>query len=260
MKLILKDEVDNVGLAGDIVDVADGYGRNYLIPKGLAIRATKGAVKEAQLLTKKRMAREADTVEGARELAKALESRELKLAVRVDDGGNLYGSVTSVDVHKLLKERGVKVERKRIDLKGSVKSIGTITVPVQLHPQVTANVTVVIEDAEGKVKHDGTKVVTEEMQSIQARAIQRAREIEALEQMALAGALDAEVPEDLRRTPAAPAEAADGEAVDGEAVDGEAADGESADGTDVALGDAGAIEVTDSETTEVADEDAVTEG
>ncbi len=155
MKLILKEEVDNLGLAGDVVDVADGYGRNYLVPRGMAILATPGAMKEAEALLRTRKVREAATVDDAQAMKDVLESRTLRVPARVDDRGHLYGSVSAADVHRVLKERGHDVERKRVDLKGSIKQIGTYEVPVHVHPQVTANIQVEVVDEEGKVTLGG---------------------------------------------------------------------------------------------------------
>ncbi len=155
MKVILKDEVINLGLAGDVVDVADGYGRNYLIPRGLAIHATPGAMKEAEALTRSRKAAEAKTLDGAKEKAEAIEARVLRIPSRVDDSGNLYGSVSVNDVHRVLKERGFDVEKRRIDLKGTIKTVGSYEIPVQVHPQVMATITVEVTDVEGKVSLDG---------------------------------------------------------------------------------------------------------
>ena len=151
MKVILKKEVDNLGLAGDVVNVADGYGRNYLIPRGLAILATKGAMKEAEALTRSRKAHEAQTVDQAAEYKTVLEERTLRIPARVDDRGHLYGSVGVSEIHRVLKERGHDIEKKRIDLRGSIKELGTYEVDVRVHPQVTATVTVEVVDEEGKV-------------------------------------------------------------------------------------------------------------
>ncbi|MFP4148671.1 MAG: 50S ribosomal protein L9 [Nitriliruptoraceae bacterium] len=154
MKLILKSEVDNLGLPGDIVEVADGYGRNFLLPRGLAMPATAGALKEAEALTRARKAKEAKTLDGAKASKDALESRVLRIPARVDERGGLYGSVTANDVQRVLKERGHDIPRKRIELKGSIKEIGTYEVPVQVHPQVTATVTVEVVDQEGRLSRD----------------------------------------------------------------------------------------------------------
>lgn len=150
MKVILKNEVDNLGLAGDIVDVADGYGRNYLIPRGLAILATKGAEREAEALLRSRKVREQETLGDAEAMREVLESRVLRVAARVDERGHLYGSVGAADVERVLRERGHDIPRKRIDLK-SVKEIGEYEVPVQVHPQVVASVTVEVVDETGEV-------------------------------------------------------------------------------------------------------------
>jgi len=154
MKLILKSEVDNLGLPGDLVEVADGYGRNYLLPRGMAMLATAGAMKEAEALTRARKAKEEKTLDGAKSSKDALESRTLKIAARVDDRGGLYGSVTANDVQRVLKERGHDIPRKRIELKGSIKEIGSYEVPVQVHPQVIATVNVEVVDQEGRISRD----------------------------------------------------------------------------------------------------------
>jgi large subunit ribosomal protein L9 len=151
MKVILKQEVDNLGYAGDVVDVADGYGRNYLIPRGMALRATKGAMKEAAALTRSRRAREAQTLDQATAYRDVVEARTLRIPARVDERGRLYGSVGVGDIHAVLKERGHQVERKRIDLARPIKEIGTYEVDVQIHPQVVATVTVEVVDEEGNV-------------------------------------------------------------------------------------------------------------
>ncbi len=151
MKLILKQEVDNLGLAGDIVDVADGYGRNYLIPRGMAILATPGAEREAQALLRARKAREAATLDDAEAMKHTLEGRTLRIEKRVDERGHLYGSVTRGDVHDVLRERGHDIPAKRIDFGKPIKEIGEYEVEVQVHPQVMATVTYEVVDVEGEV-------------------------------------------------------------------------------------------------------------
>lgn len=191
MKLILKREVDNLGLPGDVVDVADGYGRNYLVPRGMAILATPGAMKEAQALTRSRKVHEARTLGDAESSRKILESRTLRIASRVDDRGHLYGSVSANDVARVLKERGHEVPRKRIELRGSIKEIGSYEVPVQVHPQVTATITVEVVDAEGRVYKDASGVSrivgeeapapSDEVAVLTEQALEAAEELEAHE-------------------------------------------------------------------------------
>lgn len=156
MRIILKQEVDNLGLAGDVVEVADGYARNYLIPRELAIKATRGALKQAELLTRARKAQEAKTLGTAEQYREVLESRALRIPVRVDERGHLYGSVGAVEVQKALAERGHEVERRRIDLKHPIKEIGSYSVSVRLHPQVSAKVPFEVVDAEGRVSLEET--------------------------------------------------------------------------------------------------------
>ncbi len=192
MKVILKSEVDNLGLPGDVVDVADGYGRNFLLPRGLAIRATKGAMKEAQALTRSRKAREEKTLGGAEQARTVLESRTLRIPARVDERGRLYGSVGAADVERVLRERGHDIPRKRIELRGTIKVIGTYEVPVQVHPQVAATVVVDVVDEEGRIAvRDGAIIDLEappepppigQDEGIEDEAIQAAERLEAAEQ------------------------------------------------------------------------------
>jgi large subunit ribosomal protein L9 len=190
MKLILTDEVENLGLAGDVVTVADGYGRNFLLPRGLAIMATRGAMKEADALTRSRKAREAKTLDGALAAKTALESRVLRIEARVDDRGRLYGSVTAADVHRVLRERGHDVDRRRIELKGGIKQVGTVKVPIRVHPQVTAEVTVEVIDIEGDER--AAEAVREaEERRIADAALAAATALEAKEAEAPAADVDA---------------------------------------------------------------------
>lgn len=191
MKVILKEEVDNLGLPGDVVDVADGYGRNFLLPRGLAIKATRGALREAEAITRARKAREAETLDAAEEARQALESRTYRIPERVDELGHLYGSVRVDDVHRVLRERGHDVERRRIDLGKPIKEIGTYEVDVQVHPQVTATIEVEVVDVEGNVTLGGPAEEeppplepTAEDESLEERAIEAAEEVEAAEEEA----------------------------------------------------------------------------
>lgn len=180
MKLVLKQEVDKLGLAGDVVDVADGYGRNYLIPAGLAMRATRGALKEAETLSRARKARESETRDAAEEYREAIEARVLRIPARVDELGHLYGSVGAADVQQVLKDRGHDVETKRIDTGDSIKEIGDYVAHVRLHPQVTAEVAFEVVDIEGEVTPE-TAEEAEELGTFEERALAAAAEMEAEE-------------------------------------------------------------------------------
>jgi large subunit ribosomal protein L9 len=223
MKLILKSEVDNLGLAGDVVDVADGYGRNYLLPRGLAMLATPGAMKEAEALIRARKAKEAKTLDGAKASKDALETRTLRIPVRVDDRGGLYGSVTANDVQRVLKERGHDIPRKRIELKGSIKEIGSYEVPVHVHPQVSALVTVEVVDQEGRLSRDaGGALVDAEAVAAAAEAVAAGTDTDADALAAQALQAAEEFEQQQAELEEAELEAADDQPADPTAADDEA--------------------------------------
>ncbi len=143
MKLILTREVAGLGLAGDIVEVADGYGRNFLVPRGAAINWTKGAEKQIVQIKRSRDAREIRDLGHAREIKADLETLSITLGARAGDGGKLFGSVTTSDVAAAVKAAGGPVlDKKRIQLPGHIKSLGAHVVTVELHPDVVASVPV----------------------------------------------------------------------------------------------------------------------
>ncbi len=142
MKLILTAAVENLGVAGDTVEVKDGYGRNYLLPRGLAIVATRGAEKQVEGIKRAQEAREVRDVEHANELKQALEGlASVSLGVRTHDSGKLFGSVTVNDVVGAIKNAGgPSVDKRNVELpKGHIKATGTYPVIVKLHPNVAAN-------------------------------------------------------------------------------------------------------------------------
>ncbi|UYP18936.1 50S ribosomal protein L9 [Rhodococcus sp. Z13] len=144
MKLILTADVDNLGAPGDTVEVKDGYGRNYLLPRGLAIVATRGAQKQVEGIRRAQAARAVRNLEHAQELKAAIEGLEnVELSVKTSDSGKLFGSVTAADVAGALKAAGGPVLDKRIiELpKAHIKATGKHQVVVKLHPDVTAKFT-----------------------------------------------------------------------------------------------------------------------
>jgi large subunit ribosomal protein L9 len=146
MKLILTREVAGLGLAGDIVEVADGYGRNFLVPRGAAITWTKGAEKQIAQIKRARDAREIRDLGHAREIKADLEKLTVKLAARAGKDGRLFGSITAGDVAAAVKDAGgPTLDRKRISVDGHIKTLGTHTVTVDLHPDVVASVPVTVE-------------------------------------------------------------------------------------------------------------------
>jgi large subunit ribosomal protein L9 len=141
MKLILTREVAGLGLAGDIVEVADGYGRNFLVPRGAAITWTKGAEKQIAQIKRSRDAREIRDLGHAREIKADLEKLSVTISARAGKDGRLFGSITSGDIAAAVKDAGgPALDRKRIRTDGHIKSTGTHTVTVELHPDVVASV------------------------------------------------------------------------------------------------------------------------
>ncbi|RJK94172.1 50S ribosomal protein L9 [Vallicoccus soli] len=143
MKLILTQEVSGLGGPGDVVEVKDGYGRNYLVPRGLALRWTRGAEKDVEALRRGRAAREIKDLGAANEVKGRLEGLTVTLPVRAGSGGRLFGSVTVADVAKAITAAGgPEVDRRRIEVDQPIKSLGAHRVSVRLHPEVLATVPV----------------------------------------------------------------------------------------------------------------------
>ena len=139
MKVILTQEVSGLGTPGDVVDVKDGYGRNYLLPQGFGIRWSKGAEKEVTNIKRARGAREIRDLGHATEVKTQLEGLKVTLQVRAGDGGRLFGSVTPTEIVDAVKAAGgPSLDRRRLELPGHIKSTGSYPVKVKLHPEVTA--------------------------------------------------------------------------------------------------------------------------
>jgi len=141
MKLILTAAVDNLGLAGDVVEVKDGYGRNYLVPRGFAIRWTKGGEKQIEGIKRSRDAREIRGLDHANEVRDQLEGLSIELPVRAGQTGRLFGAVTAADVASAIKKAGgPTIDRRAVEVSKPIKSLGPHTVGVKLHDAVTAHV------------------------------------------------------------------------------------------------------------------------
>ncbi|MFF5172326.1 50S ribosomal protein L9 [Micromonospora sp. NPDC000089] len=140
MKIILTQEVSGLGAPGDIVEVKNGYGRNYLLPQGFAISWTKGAEKQVTVIKRARSAREIRDLDHANEVKAQLEGLKVNLKARAGDGGRLFGSVTSAEIVDAVKAAGGPVlDRRRLEVPGHVKSTGSYPVRIKLHPEVTAS-------------------------------------------------------------------------------------------------------------------------
>ncbi|HHL39584.1 MAG TPA: 50S ribosomal protein L9 [Deltaproteobacteria bacterium] len=148
MEIILKERIPSLGDLGDVVKVAPGYARNYLIPKGLAVQATRAnrnqfeAEKESLLRKASKLRTDAET------LAAALEEQGLEFRRRAGEDDRTFGSVTTMDIESALRERGFEIERKRIQLDEPIKAIGEYTVGVRLHHDVTARLKVTVSREE----------------------------------------------------------------------------------------------------------------
>ncbi|MFE7134252.1 50S ribosomal protein L9 [Streptomyces sp. NPDC057638] len=143
MKIILTHEVSGLGAAGDVVDVKDGYARNYLVPRGFAIRWTKGGEKDVAQIRRARKIHEIATIEQANEVKAKLEAVKVRLAVRSGDAGRLFGSVTPADIATAIKAAGgPEVDKRRVELGSSIKTLGSYQVSVRLHPEVAAQLAI----------------------------------------------------------------------------------------------------------------------
>lgn len=142
-KLILTHEVTGLGEPGDIVEVKDGYARNYLLPRGLAEAWTKGAEKNVSSIRRARKAREVATLEDARALRDALGARVVTVTAKAGPGGRLFGAVSTTEIAEAVVAAGAPaIDKRKVEIGQPIKSLGEYTVSVRLHPEVSAKVTV----------------------------------------------------------------------------------------------------------------------
>ena len=143
MKVVLRDDVENIGRKGDLIEVTDGFARNFLVPRGLAMKATKGVVQQADAMRRNREARDARDREAAQALADQLTGKRIELRARAGEGGRLFGSVTSADVADAVRaQTGVELDRRKTQLAEPLKELGAVEVPVKLHADVEVILTV----------------------------------------------------------------------------------------------------------------------
>ena len=142
MRVILLSDQRNLGRRGEVVDVKPGYGRNYLVPQGIALEATHANVKYFEQQRAKFDAAHAKERDAAAEIGAKMSGLRFEIPKRVGETGTLYGSVTAGDVAEMLEKKGFTVDRRRIDLEGGIKTLGDHQVRVELHPEVIAEVTV----------------------------------------------------------------------------------------------------------------------
>ncbi|HZQ82204.1 MAG TPA: 50S ribosomal protein L9 [Gaiellaceae bacterium] len=207
MEVVLKEDVDKLGLRGEVVNVARGYARNFLLPRGLAVVATPGLVKEIEKRDAQRARHEAKTVDEARAIADTLEKLELRFDVNAGPTGALFGSVTATNVaDRLWDEQKVRVDRRKLQME-TIKRIGRYTVPFEVFTDVVADLKVVVAP-------EGEELPPEE----ELAALEAAEQAEAAQTEAAAQAEQAEAEELLEAEVAAEDEPAD-EAEDADEAD-----------------------------------------
>lgn len=151
MKVLLLQEVKGVGEAGQVKEVAEGYARNYLIPKKLAVAATPAALKEHEQRQAAEKKRQAKIDEEMRELGKKISASSVTIRSKVGEGGKLYGSVTTADVAEAMERQlGLAVDKRKIEIEEPIRHVGEYKIPVKLSKNVGATITVIVEGEEGE--------------------------------------------------------------------------------------------------------------
>lgn len=147
MKLILKDDIKNLGAMGQIVDVSDGFARNYLVPKGLAVEANTKNVKALEH-DKRIIQEKAKKIKNqAQEFSEKISGMTLIIKAKAGEEGKLFGSVTSMDIAEQMKQEGIEIDKKKISIEEPIKRIGSYTVGIKTHPEITAQLNVqVVEE------------------------------------------------------------------------------------------------------------------
>lgn len=148
MKLILTQEVTGLGAPGDVVDVAAGYGRNYLIPRGFAMYWTRGAQKQIELIKRARSVREIRSLDDARHVVDELAGLTVRLETKAGDTGRLFGSISAADIVAAVKAAGgPELDRRRIEMRSPIKTVGAHQIAVRLHPEVSATLDIEVVGA-----------------------------------------------------------------------------------------------------------------
>ena len=148
MRIILQKDVTELGLEGDIVNVSNGYARNYLIPKGFGLEASPQNIKTLELKRKKIEVRRLKAKEEAEKLKDVLADMTVSFSHKAGEEGKLYGSVTSMDIAASIEKQGVVIDRRKIDLDKPIKALGEFDVPIKIYPGVTGSIKVEVEPEE----------------------------------------------------------------------------------------------------------------
>lgn len=143
MKVILLEDVKSLGKKGEVVDVSDGYARNAILPKKLGVEASGKNLNDLKLQNQHKDKVAAENLENARQLAEVLNKTTVEVRLKGGEGGRAFGSISSKEISQALKEQaGLDIDKKKMHLKENLKNLGSYEVPIKLHPQVTANLTV----------------------------------------------------------------------------------------------------------------------
>ncbi|OXZ36020.1 50S ribosomal protein L9 [Finegoldia magna] len=146
MKVILTSDVDKLGKAGEMVNAKTGFARNFLLPNKLAVEATKENIKIWEEKQAELRAIERENIKNANELKEKIENTKVKIIAKTGEGDRLFGSITSMDIEKALKEQhGLDVDKKKIEMKDNIKSLGTFNVIVKVYPDINANLEVIVD-------------------------------------------------------------------------------------------------------------------
>uniref|UniRef100_A0A7C2ZGJ6 Large ribosomal subunit protein bL9 n=1 Tax=Hydrogenobacter sp. TaxID=2152829 RepID=A0A7C2ZGJ6_9AQUI len=145
MKVVLIKDLEGYGVFGDVISVKDGFARNYLIPRGIALPATEGNLKHVRSIISQKARKLQREKEKAQELAKKLEGLVVEITRQVGEKGKLFGSVTPQDIAQVLKEKGFDIDRKKVMLRNPIKDVGIYTVVLKLHPEVSVSIKVVVK-------------------------------------------------------------------------------------------------------------------
>jgi large subunit ribosomal protein L9 len=195
MKVILREDVDKVGLRGEVVDVARGYARNFLLPRKLAEPATPARVAELEKVQAHRAKHEAQTFDQAQDISQRLGQTEVRFDVKAGETGVLFGSVTATDLADSLWERHkIRVDRRKIDLAEPIKRIGRYEVPIELFQDVTVQVRTLVVPEGGELPPEAEEPVAEAEGEVEGEAVSEELSDEALDE-AIAAAEQPELPE-----------------------------------------------------------------
>jgi len=145
MKVILKEDIENLGMMGEIINVKDGYARNYLIPKNLAVEANTKNIRQLEHYKRLIQQKARKLKNSAELLAEKLSSKSIVIKVKAGEENKLFGSVTNMDIEKALKEMGFNIDRKKILLDEPIKRLGEYSVKIRLHPEITVDLNLQIE-------------------------------------------------------------------------------------------------------------------